>query len=1047
MPEIQYPKNPNSDTAFVVQEDGTKNRALMTAPQDTSSLELPTNSNSCKGYVTVDGKKQRVILTADIGSGGGGGSVDKNKIINKATSLPTASASNAGQAYMYDGADTEDYTHGYIYQSQPTYTDPSATISQTVGSDSISFETISGNTTISGDMQAFNELLASIGWTQSDVPSTGTLEFKWERADDAWYLTLPLSGWSDLYTQNFLEEMGFVFTGTPASGDKITATYRFGLTDLSVNLNTFVEAEQPSGSETVSFVSGGSQDIPEVLYGENGGFSCRIVDPSLFVSQVDDYWNSVGFGTSATSYGIGVIPAGADNEVSIWVFDGEGNSGGTGIAIANAGAWGLSVEGPQTTVSDTIKLIAPRKSLHTVSDIWSKNGTTVDLADYGISYSGTPANGDTLTVVYTASSISGYAWNQINVQPGGSEGIKWTGQWDKPADMQYYWYCAGFDFAILPAGTYEFYFQNKQQWGDVANSAVWGAKTWRATFFVAGEGDSRQVSGTLAWVLDGQTTLGSYNLSTDARCYYTTDKTTKDRIATVVSQTTGMVITTGEQQSVVPDLFRWTNIKNIDTGVEYPVTVNIVQDNTPQLGYNLGGITSGSAVNQPERAVYQRVFEAGFNNNQQRFVLGSAYDANETRTGSFAECDLEMVTANGHYRAKITNYIRSSVLLVYEASGDLANVQIGTLDESELQIMLNTPTDTTGTIQAVVSVSGSSNYFYLNGLYEPWTLTRVLTPTKIGGTVTPENFGMILQYDGTTDANYTNGYFYKAAGTVVTTPESITTTVLNYPGEATVTIDVTNWINALQTFIGWSGEQIREWLNNYGASDWNVNYDADNDSITRMYLPWYGDITEASILQWVSVTYTGSEEGTFDILFNETYTAEHTEIQNGHWERIDVQPSSGGSSYTAGTGIDITSGVISVKTPVTSTGVGGLTAGDGYSTMDSQQWITRFGRGTQTTGAGSSAFGNSARATGDHSTALGNSAYAYANYAIQLGMGTNSTANTFMVGLSSNSNYELLSADGTIPAARHAALPAADGTYVLKLVIANGVPTLSWVAE
>jgi hypothetical protein len=72
MPEIQYPKNPNSDTAFVVQEDGTKNRALMTAPQDTSSLELPTNSNSCKGYVTVDGKKQRVILTADIGGGGGG---------------------------------------------------------------------------------------------------------------------------------------------------------------------------------------------------------------------------------------------------------------------------------------------------------------------------------------------------------------------------------------------------------------------------------------------------------------------------------------------------------------------------------------------------------------------------------------------------------------------------------------------------------------------------------------------------------------------------------------------------------------------------------------------------------------------------------------------------------------------------------------------------------------------------------------------------------------------------------------------------------------
>lgn len=70
MPEIQYPTNPNSDTAFVVQEGGTKNRALMTAPQDTSTLELPNNPNSTKGYVTVDGKKHRVILTAVLAGGG-----------------------------------------------------------------------------------------------------------------------------------------------------------------------------------------------------------------------------------------------------------------------------------------------------------------------------------------------------------------------------------------------------------------------------------------------------------------------------------------------------------------------------------------------------------------------------------------------------------------------------------------------------------------------------------------------------------------------------------------------------------------------------------------------------------------------------------------------------------------------------------------------------------------------------------------------------------------------------------------------------------------
>lgn len=70
MPTLQYPKNPNVETAFVIQDDGTKNRVLMVAPQDISTLELPNNANSTKGYVTIDGKKQRVILTAVVSGGG-----------------------------------------------------------------------------------------------------------------------------------------------------------------------------------------------------------------------------------------------------------------------------------------------------------------------------------------------------------------------------------------------------------------------------------------------------------------------------------------------------------------------------------------------------------------------------------------------------------------------------------------------------------------------------------------------------------------------------------------------------------------------------------------------------------------------------------------------------------------------------------------------------------------------------------------------------------------------------------------------------------------
>lgn len=98
-------------------------------------------------------------------------------------------------------------------------------------------------------------------------------------------------------------------------------------------------------------------------------------------------------------------------------------------------------------------------------------------------------------------------------------------------------------------------------------------------------------------------------------------------------------------------------------------------------------------------------------------------------------------------------------------------------------------------------------------------------------------------------------------------------------------------------------------------------------------------------------------------------------------------------------------------------------------------------------GGNSIVIGERAESRGDNTVVVGYSAKATAEGAIQLGTGgTNSVANTFKV-WNNNGNFEMMSADGTIPAARHASLPSADGTYVLKLVIANGVPTLSWVAE
>lgn len=137
---------------------------------------------------------------------------------------------------------------------------------------------------------------------------------------------------------------------------------------------------------------------------------------------------------------------------------------------------------------------------------------------------------------------------------------------------------------------------------------------------------------------------------------------------------------------------------------------------------------------------------------------------------------------------------------------------------------------------------------------------------------------------------------------------------------------------------------------------------------------------------------------------------------------VDSQ-SGGGSTYTAGTGIDITNNKISVTSPTltnTATGsdsysVGGTAAG---------RLACSFGYNAIASGARTTAIGQQAQAAAQYATAIGGAATAGADYAIQIGYGTNITSNTLSVGFrTSNSllakNWQLL--DGTtgyIPNAR-----------------------------
>lgn len=216
---IQYSESPNVETAFAVDsETGKKNRVVLTAAQDTSTLELSENPNSTKGYVTIDGKKHRVVLTADISGSGGGGGVDESKIIIKTTVMPAASADELGKIRIYDGTTSASYTHGYIYEcvkSSATYTSTVTFEASTLSSSTIA---CSGS-----DFAAFvNE------WGSGDITTIthGTLTY-----DQAGGLLVFVGKDSEettvctfqLYTEDY-QDAGFTITGTLVDGDVFAFT-------------------------------------------------------------------------------------------------------------------------------------------------------------------------------------------------------------------------------------------------------------------------------------------------------------------------------------------------------------------------------------------------------------------------------------------------------------------------------------------------------------------------------------------------------------------------------------------------------------------------------------------------------------------------------------------------------------------------------------------------------------------------------------------------------------------------------------------------------
>ena len=412
MANIEYSNSPNVDTAFVVQEGGQKNRAVLTAPQDTSTLELPKNPNSTKGYVTVDGKKHKVVLTADIAGGGSGGgavssvngktgdvvlNAEDVNAIPQLTDLPTDSSAAdwVGKKVLYMGDDHEEmgYVHGLMYECT---------------SSSDGYET------------SYSWDICKVQSDFQNVPQFSSVRL--DINEDFFRST-----YGSAYDSMLFQYSGQSFDETPATGSANTTSQT--ITDVQLDVDTFVAYETPILQPVDPYEGFEAQYTFEY----NNGWS--LIRSRWFPLEEEETFNVpvdiADFGITYTG-----TPTNGDTiDVTIY----------PGIATYRYGyfyqVWADSATAKCTiaqTTGATLSDLAIDTDVLWADDIAMTRGVynfeylggsnwqapdestipQIALQDtYGITFTGTPSVGDVITVTTIVPWKLVYVYNQVNVQP------------------------------------------------------------------------------------------------------------------------------------------------------------------------------------------------------------------------------------------------------------------------------------------------------------------------------------------------------------------------------------------------------------------------------------------------------------------------------------------------------------------------------------------------------------------------------------------------------------------------------------------------------
>ena len=750
--------------------------------------------------------------------------------------------------------------------------------SQVANNDYIPVSVVLGSTKL---LQDTNEILPSnYGITYSGTPSNGdTLKVDY---------TPFVGGYEKGY---------FYVNQAQLSEPTVTIEQTVGnsLSNLSVDVDKFIEAEQPVGDCDVKFTVAEAAENTHTTYVTQSG------DVS-FSGNISKLLKAKGLEHILPNGG--VIVCGTNiNSVDDFYIGPELGFSDLVISINELEEYGIHFDG--TYLVGAYATWSYDESTDVFVPGWTKDSNNVELKQYGISYSGRPSTGDTITVNYITPQIKDYNWNQINVQPAskGNGGIEWAAKLDLPADYpeQYAWECYPI-WTIpggIPDGTYEFYIQTLC--GTDAATVLAGIQNYtckiKVKFYT--ENSTRRYIGSISYVLDGSCTGdGNLRVVDDTRYFANVFKIINDTdlcfyssLRPFASSALGYVTLT----QAIPEIFKITAFKNIHTGeLYYPQGQIYDGTNRPTTYTNIYGELALEAFSNPiSYPYYFNTRDFTINKNLKHICMspqmlsrGNNYSAFAGKITIYIESD-----TGGKFSAIIDNKNPSkSMIYGLESTGDLSDVQIGTGSQtSYTYINLNPQNKQFQRITVCVALTSPSNtqqsvdLWYADGMQALDTFTPY-TITKVSGDIDTTNIGTILQYTHETTEDYTQGYFYKAVGETSIAPASVDVTYIGQEGIQITVNDPGALIEKLSQLSGWDKNSIIEYIN-YGWYWWQY---------TENYIQWdlFGTFYDAELVNCFTVTPVENLDNGI-LTFNlGNFSPSREIITNGRWEQVNVQPAS-----------------------------------------------------------------------------------------------------------------------------------------------------------